>query len=370
MRLASYNIENLFERARVLSLETWGEGRKVLEAYAELTALTADATYSAATKGRMAALLKVLGIDKRPDGKLVTLRETEGRLVAYSPVFEPRISAGGRRDWGGWIELRRGLVNELATRNAAQVIRDIKPDVIGLVEVESRRALLRFSQMTLPFVGGAPFDQILLIDGNDDRGLHLALMSRSGYRPGWIRSHADDQDNRGSRIFTRDCPEFSVWTPSGAVVWILVNHFKSKGAGEEEATDAIRAKQAQAVRQIYERLRGEGAQNVAVIGDLNDQPSSFALAPLLVDADLKDVSSHPAFKSDGHLGTFGRGTAKDKLDYILLSPALFARVSDGGIHRKGVWGPGKVPPWEVYPEMRSSYDAASDHAAIWCDLDV
>lgn len=370
MRLASYNVENLFERARAFNLETWAESRKVLDAYAEMNGLVEAVTYTPEAKERMVALLKVLGIDRTRDGKLVSLRETRGRLVAYSPVFEPRIAASGRADWGGWIELRTSIVNEQSTRTIAQVIRDVAPDVIGLVEVESRRALLQFSEQVLPLVGAKPFDQHLLIAGNDDRGLDVAIMTRAGYRLGWIRSHADDQDSRGRRVFSRDCPEFSVWTPSGAVVWVLVNHLKSKGTGEEEASDALRAKQAQAVRLVYERLRGEGAQNIAVIGDLADQPGSYALAPLLVESDLKDATTHPAFKSDGHLGTFGRGAAKDKLDYILLSPALFQRMTGGGVHRKGVWGPGKVPPWEVYPEMRSSYDAASDHALIWCDLNL
>ena len=54
----------------------------------------------------------------------------------------------------------------------------------------------------------------------------------------------------------------------------------------------------------------------------------------------------------------------------MMSPELFATVKDGGVWRKGVWGQGKQPPWEVYPDMTTSYQAASDHAAIWCDVDV
>ena len=109
---------------------------------------------------------------------------------------------------------------------------------------------------------------------------------------------------------------------------------------------------------------------IAVLGDLNDVPESEALAPLMATGDLKDISTHPAFKGDGRPGTFASGGARDKLDYILLSPALFGRVTGGGVWRKGVWGGGKQPVWEVYPEMKSPQHAASDHAALWCDLDV
>jgi hypothetical protein len=40
------------------------------------------------------------------------------------------------------------------------------------------------------------------------------------------------------------------------------------------------------------------------------------------------------------------------------------------VWRRGVWGNRKAPAWEVYPEMKSPYHAASDHAALWCDVEV
>ena len=42
MKLATYNVANLFERARILDLPTWSEGRPILEAYARLQALLAQ----------------------------------------------------------------------------------------------------------------------------------------------------------------------------------------------------------------------------------------------------------------------------------------------------------------------------------------
>ena len=37
-------------------------------------------------------------------------------------------------------------------------------------------------------------------------------------------------------------------------------------------------------------------------------------------------------------GTFGNCTAKEKLDYILLSPKLFGKVAGGAVLRKGIRG--------------------------------
>ena len=53
-----------------------------------------------------------------------------------------------------------------------------------------------------------------------------------------------------------------------------------------------------------------------------------------------------------------------------MSPALFAGVERGGEFAKayGVEKNGSL--WEVYPEMTSATQAASDHAAIWADTDL
>ena len=103
-------------------------------------------------------------------------------------------------------------------------------------------------------------------------------------------------------------------------------------------------------------------------------PRPFATtsgAPLLGQgSELKDVSAHPAFQGDGRPGTFGNGTKSDKFDYILLSPELFAKVTQAGVFRKGVWGGKNGTLFEHYDTITKAEEAASDHAAIWVDVDV
>lgn len=63
-------------------------------------------------------------------------------------------------------------------------------------------------------------------------------------------------------------------------------------------------------------------------------------------------------------GTFGLGNDNNKIDYLLLSPALFARVTSCGLFRKGAW-PGKSPRrWTVYEELKEEAHVASDHHAV------
>jgi exonuclease III len=101
------------------------------------------------------------------------------------------------------------------------------------------------------------------------------------------------------------------------------------------------------------------------------KPDREPLKPLLGNgSDLQDILANPHFDGDGRPGTFGNGNKGDKIDYILLSPELFARMTNGGIERRGVWGGKNGTLFPHYAEMTRDIHAASDHAAIWADLNV
>lgn len=370
MRLATYNVENLFLRARALNLDDPAQAKPILDQFAEINNLFEEAVYTDVMKARILAILAALGIDKKNDSRYVILRENRGQLVTYTKLKGTRIVANGRADWVGWLEMKNDVINEVATRNTAQVIRDVNPDVLAVIECEGRRALKEFSSQLLPAVKAEPFENIMMIEGNDDRGINVGVATKHGYHIGWMQSHVDDKTTLGEHVFSRDCPEYGIRTPKRETLWLLVNHFKSKGYGDRETSTRKRWLQAESVRRILERLEAEKAALIAVAGDFNDSPDSAALHPLLVESGFKDISVHPSFSSDGRPGTFGRASAADKIDYILLSPALYQRVKGGGVWRKGVWGPNKSPLWEVYPEMKSPFHAASDHACVWADLDI
>jgi endonuclease/exonuclease/phosphatase family metal-dependent hydrolase len=284
------------------------------------------------------------------------------------------VVADGRGDWIGWLELKKEAVNETATRNTARVVADVGADVLAVIEAEDRPALERFNRDVLPLGGpdGAPawrYRHVMLIDGNDDRGIDVGLMTRQSQPIARMRSHVDDRDGEDEVIFSRDCPEYEVELSSAGQLLVLVNHFKSKGYGAPRQTAAKRHRQAQRVAEIYAARRAEGIKALAVVGDLNDTPDSAALAPLLAGTDLRDVSEHPKYVSDGRTGTYGTGG--DKIDYLLLSPALFAQVRAAGVNRSGVWhGPRVKNPWPMLDTLTAPEEAASDHAAIWADLDV
>lgn len=237
-----------------------------------------------------------------------------------------------------------------------------------MVEAEHRVALKQFSDVMLAKVGGSPYPNIMLIDGNDDRGIDVGIMTKEGYDIGLMRSHIHDRTANDTLIFSRDCPEYCITTPEGELIWVLPNHFKSKFGGNGPASQAKRKEQASRVAQIYLQLLEGGYENIVVLGDLNDTPDSEALQPLLRTS-LKDITQHPSFDSGEYkgIGTYGLGNENQKIDYLLLSPPLYARVIACGLFRKGAW-PGKRARWEVYPELKEEMHAASDHHVVWCEL--
>lgn len=361
MLIASFNVENLFQRAVAMSEGADAAGAAAIVAQAKVNEILRKAKYSAADKARIPQLLTELGIAKKDDaGKFAILRQNRGQLVRRPRNKPPEIVANGRADWVGWVDLTTEPVDELATRNTARVIQELDADIQAVVEAESRHSLRDFSRVMLRRVGGQPYEHSMLIQGNDNRGINVGLMTKAGFTFETMRTHIFDLVKPNQPVFSRDCPEYLVRTPGGAEVLVLVNHFKSKLGGG----DAKRKAQAEKVKEIVEARLAQHP-NLVVLGDLNDTPKSANLAPLL-GTKLKDISDSPKFKDGGFPGTFG--TQRDKIDYLLLSPALMSKVTDGGIFRKGVFS--ASGQWPFFDTITQKVHQASDHAAIWADINL
>jgi len=368
MRLASYNVENLFSRASVMNLDHWADGQEILGMYSELNALLGKVTYSRSDREQMVSLIDQLGLTRSDESDYVLLRQNRGHLLKRSTNAPPEVVANGRGEWIGWLELKKEMVNDVAIKMTAKVIKDVQADILAVIEAENRIALRQFNEQLLEPIDAA-YDRVMLIDGNDERGIDVGILLKSGAEIESMVSHVDDRDGN-SLIFSRDCPEYLVKCGEKKVL-LLVNHLKSKGYGSQAASNARRKKQAQRVRDIYELRRGQGIDLIAVVGDFNDTPDSGALAPLLgAGSDLKDVFLHDKFDDGGRPGTYGNCAKSNKIDYLLLSPALFNRVTKGGVWREGVWGGEHGTLFPHYDEITANYQAASDHAAVWAEFDL
>ena len=239
-----------------------------------------------------------------------------------------------------------------------------------MVEAEDRPSLIRFNEDLL----NNQYKHIMLVDGNDERGIDVGIMTRDNFVIESIRSNVDAEDDVGE-IFSRDCPEYEVRTPSGEVLHVLVNHFKSQSGGGGPK----RKRQAAAVRKIVNGLVGEG-KHVVILGDFNEGPvpdSGIDHAENLEDLYIKDSPlidcfSLEDFEAGERPGTYDSCTLRNRFDYIFISKSLESKFDDGSVSRKGLWGNRKTRPkkWETYQEMMESSEQASDHGAVFIDLDI
>jgi len=367
MRVATFNVENLFRRPSAMSLNTWKQGKPILTDFQRFCDLIARDRYTPGAQKEMVKLLVKykLHLRKADKAEFLLLHEVRDKLFKIPRgSTDPEIVATGRKDWDGWVELKKDEINSVAIDNTARVIQAVRPDVLAVVEAEDRIALQLFNDQVLKRFS-ATYEHNMLIDGNDARGIDVGLYSR---RPILSMRSNIDAGLPAGRIFSRDCAEYEIDLGAGQSLWLLVNHLKSKGFGSADSSDARRQKQAQTVADIY-RTRHANHPFVIVAGDFNDTPNRAPLAPLLTGTNLRDAMTHPKYTSKPNAlpGTFGSGSASGKIDYLLLSPALWGRVQDVDVERRGVWAPRTFPH---FPTITKVADAASDHAAVWVDLQI
>lgn len=381
IKIASFNVENLFERPRAFNLTNVTGENPVLEAYKEVNVLIKQDAYSPADKERIRELLVTLGIyfingqdavrrSEQFPPQWAWLRNNRGTFDRQ-PQDESQsveIIANGRGSWIGWVELVTEPTDELGTRTTARVIQEVDADILGIIEAEDRPSLVRFNEELLE----GRYRHAMLVDGNDDRGIDVGIMTKENFEILSICSNVDSVDNVG-QIFSRDCPQYEVRTPNGNIVHVLVNHFKSQSGGG----GSKRKRQAKKVREIADDLM-DHEQHVVVLGDLNEGPpngttQAINLAALYNNGSrLIDCYSLDDFDIGNRPGSYDSCGLSNRLDYIFISESLRQHFRGGGLFRKGLWGSRITRPtnWLTYPEMTQSVHQASDHAVAFVELDI
>ena len=351
LRIATFNVENLFRRPRALNADDPDMQKAVFRDIQRLKDLIAKQHYTDANKVEMTEILKRNQV-KAPTKRPFFVNVIRGRLFNSNTL---KIVADGRDDFVGWIETANDTIDEEAIRNTARVIDAVNADVLCLVEVENRLALDQFNREIIQSIAGSAYGHNMLIDGNDSRGIDVAILSRHPLRN--MRSHIQDRLN-GNQIFSRDCPEYEVLLPDGTSLWLLCNHFKSKigGGGPKRTQQATR------VKDILNENFNLQNDLVVVAGDLNDTPNSQPLSGLLQVNRLHDVLDHlPAGEP-----RFTYKNGPDQIDYLLVSDPLEGAIGAVHIERQGIFSNN----FPHFPEVTSDTTSASDHAAVVAEFNI
>lgn len=358
IRIASFNVENLFRRARIINLTDSDRIRDLLNKYADLNAIIAKKTYTDANKKQILKHLRDLKHYAKANVDM-------GRFVNKKLT---KVNANGRGDWAGGVDLVKQKFNAATRGNTARVIKEANADILCVIEAENRPTLHRFSKDLLKQTGKFkkyPFN--ILIDGNDTRGIDVGLYSRYPIRS--IRTNIFDDD--GSRsVFSRDCLEVEIDVGLHETLWVLINHLKSKGYGKPKDNDARRKAQATRVKEILKERHNVENGYVVVAGDMNDLPGSAPLRPMVKQSGLHDVLEWK-FKGDmKERWTYEYRGGLNQIDYILVSSPLKHALVDAGVLRRGIYDIDKITNGAVkrYDTIKRPTEAASDHGLVFADL--
>lgn len=366
MRIATFNAENLFSRPVSMNFPENSIGQPVLDDFKRLNELLQKTTYTSAVRKQIEKLNdKYKLADHSAKHEQLILREIRGKLWQQHQDGTRTWIAKGARDFLGWAELVRETIDDRAIDNTALVIAEVSADIQILVEVEDRVALQRFhDELLIPKLkqlGKQTFTHALLMDGNDPRGIDVALLSRIPVAA--MKSHVELRNAAKNPLFARDCAQFFIQLPNQEQLIILANHFSSQGSDKKGKR---RKEQADEVKRVVDAAL-KITPHVVVAGDLNEPPEKGNLAALLNHPALKDAMAMDAYhERDKFPGTYKSGSKSNKLDYLFLSESLQSKVVAVGVERRG-YKSTKWPPFSTVTDQRSQ---ASDHHCVWVDLDL
>lgn len=301
---------------------------------------------------------------------------------------------------------------------SALAIADTDADILCLQEVDNIEALKAFEYGYLFRMVGSGYRQKYLVEGNDSRGIDVAVLMREETRQGQpielrdVTSHAaltyhdlglyhsglGPNVRPEDRIFKRDCLELDLRV-GGQPLTVYVVHFKSMTNGRDgsdgrSATMPIREAEAKAVRHIIENRFGSehaSRRNFVICGDMNDYQErvdvigdrrhgyDYALRGDLPSA--LDVFSQDGFAENAMLRRdaldrwtlyHARGPEEQhlcQLDYIWLSrgladanPQAVPDVIRNGQPFRTPFPPGQEV--ERYPRIGWDRPKASDHCPV------
>ena len=298
---------------------------------------SAGASAESASTSRSTAPESATQPQDGPTGESVTLMTWNVKFL-----WDGEAPEDGDADfpWKGNPQAARAHMQEIAER-----IRTVDPDILGLVEVESLKALKTFNQ---DFLAGAGY-KAYLVEGSDSAtGQDVALLSK-------VDVLSMDRDPRkGKSGSTRKSVSKNYVAKldlGGKKVGIVGLHFLAR-PDRENRRDPRQA-QAEAVSGMAQELVGQG-RSVIVWGDFNDYDGEVLdhddsrpitrvleiirdLDPSTSDDDLFNVAEKLS-QNERYTVSFGRrGSRKTAIDHILVSPDLAEHITEVNIPHERAW---------------------------------
>jgi len=381
IRVATYNVENLFRRSRILNLRDENRSSELLAKVRDLQTLIDKVDYTTSVRNDVFSISAELlqYVDFRVD--LGSFGSWRKEMVSGTQVTGWRIfkSCKGRGSWSGQIIFRDADFSDEQRKNTARVVKEVNADILCLIEIEGMDALGLFNRSAL----AKRYSQFISVDSpNDPRHIDVGCLTKHKLLS--VRTHVFDPGPSGKPVFSRDCLEVAVGVSPTKVVHLLCNHFKSQRALSKQERDKAaekRKNQSERVLKILTENYNLNKDLVAVVGDLNEDTTNAykSLEPLLNAPKLSPVIDPTLPRNERWTHYYEGNKVGEKLsqlDYIFVSKALMDRLTDSGFVRRGIFeidkitsaeGAAKVTP---YPTVTAWNESASDHAALWAEFSI
>ncbi len=329
-----------------------------------------------------------------------------------------------REDYRALEQARAVSIADDKRQLSALAIAETRADILCLQEVDNMAALQAFEYGYLYKMVGRGYLNKYMVEGNDSRGIDVAVMMREETRDGQkiefrnMQSHAHltygelglftpeiaETNVEDDFVFRRDCLEIDV-TVGGRPLTLYVVHLKSMGsprAGLDGRTASmpVRRAEALAIRHIIEQRFGAeraASKRWAICGDFNDYGErvviggdgvdGYTFTPVREETSALDVLTADGFAENvvERLPEIDRWTLYHtrgpqerhlcQLDYILLSPSLAARnarqvpeIVRAGQPYRTIFPPDQQV--ERYPRTGWDRPKASDHCPVVIRLDM
>lgn len=284
-------------------------------------------------------------------------------------------------DRANLIRTHWNVINEENRVFTALSMREADPEVICLQEVENMWSLKSFHDRYLRRISRRDYQYKILIEGNDPRGINVALISRYMIDRSTTHQHIFKNIQypdvtRREPVFRRDCLEVDI-KKDNKIIPIFVCHFKSMSGGRD-TTRPIRQAEASTVKEILEDRFGDpSTQDWIIAGDLNDYTetdgipdNNHGLDALLANGFSFNLVSNIEDPKDRWTHFYSEAGTYHQLDYILVSPSL--KDKNPGIKpkiiRKGQPFRAERYTGDRWPRVGYDRPKASDHCPVVAEL--
>jgi exonuclease III len=210
------------------------------------------------------------------------------------------------------------FVSPARQQRVADAIHMLNPDVLCLQEVENRALLERFNSTYLADLEY----QVVLFEGNDKRGIDVAMLTRLPVESVTSYRHLTFKDASGrEQKFRRDLLRVAIGGKLDADVYIV--HLKSQHGGED--ADIIRTSEAHAAATIIaDRMKADADYRGFICGDFNEVLEEGTIQEFLAVGLVDSCAGTSKY-------SYNKQPYLTRIDFALFTPGLAGEIAAADI---------------------------------------